>query len=177
MLFRLARHETLPVLALYDSHITPQIPISVSSYVNAVSMLTRIELHGVDVAGRWRPLADEAEQRITEHVLAFVDLHYAMALGRAGRWRALAEFRQSVHLHAAQATPESEWVWRAVGVPLIEAVSAYGCGKWNEATTLFERANPRARLIGGSRAQRELLLLLAADACKRQTTTVGRKVR
>lgn len=175
MMFRLARHETLQVLALYDSHIASQISISVSSFVNAVSMLARIELHGVDVAERWQPLADEAELRIREHVLAFVDLHYAIALGRAGRWRALAEFRRSVHLHVAQATGESELVWRAVGVPLIEAVSAYGCGNWSEATALFERANPKARLIGGSRAQRDLLHLLAANARKRLSTTGARK--
>ena len=177
MLLRLEQHETLPVLALYDLHIAPQIPISVSSYVNAASMLARLGLHGVDVAERWRPLADEAERRIGEHVLAFVDLHYAMALGRAGRWRASTEFLESVRLHAARAAPESELVWRAVGVPLIEAISAYDRRDWNEATALFEQANPKARLLGGSSAQRELLRLLAADARGRQPTIGGRRDR
>lgn len=164
MLLHLARGDAATALALYDKKLAPDCRESLSSGVNAVSMLARLEIHGVDVGSRWDPLADEAELRVDEHVLAFMDLHHALALSRAGRLEALSALRHSALLHASNANCETHNIWFRAGIPLIEAVAAYGCGAWHVALERFETAMSHFRLVGGSHAQRHLLHQLATTA-------------
>jgi len=167
MLLRLAGGETGSVLKLFDGRIAPHATQSTSSYVNAVSMLARLELTGVEVGERWLGLADEAEPRIGEHVLPFFDIHYALALARAGRIGAVETLRRGAVHRGESGSAEMRPAWRLAGVPLIEALAAYGAGRWELAGQHFRRADGRVHLIGGSNAQRELFAALRIAAERR----------
>ena len=167
MLLRLARGETSAVLTLYDSRIAPHAARSNSSYVNAVSMLARLELAGVEIGERWIGLADQAESRIGEHVLPFLDIHDTIALAHAGRFGAVAALRRGALRHAESGSLEMRQAWRLAGIPLIEALAAYCAGDWELASQHFRRADGRVHLIGGSNAQRELFAALRIAAERR----------
>lgn len=162
MLLELASGETGRVLAAYDRHIAGEVKKSLSSYVNAVSMLARLELKGVDVGDRWQILADEAAAHQNDHVLTFVDLHHALAFSRAGRQDALAALTAGVEAQAAKAGPEQRVMWRQAGIPLVRALAAYGCGAWYDAAPLFTAGLPFLAAVGGSSAQRALFQMIAA---------------
>ncbi|HVJ54746.1 MAG TPA: hypothetical protein VM689_19965 [Aliidongia sp.] len=164
MLLRLRLGRQDEVLESYDAHIAPQAPHSTSSFVNAVSLLARLELRGLDVGERWQPLADLAEPRVGEHVLAFLDIHYALALGRAGRIASVRTLARSARRYGAAASPQIQPVWESAGVPLIEAVSSFGLGNISGSLEAFAAAAGNERLVGGSNVQRGLFAELATGA-------------
>ncbi|MEH2330084.1 tetratricopeptide repeat protein [Nostoc sp.] len=53
--------------------------------INAIALLLRLELRGVDVGSRWQELAAYLQPRLHEHALAFLDLQYIYALVRGGK--------------------------------------------------------------------------------------------
>ena len=166
MLLRLRAGETGAVLGVYDRQIAPGAARSTSSFVNASSLLARLELRGVDAEGRWTALADEAENRIGEHVLPFLDLHYTLALARAGRAAAVAELCASAAAHAESAPPETRLLWREIGVPLIRAIGDFGLGRMAEASRQLRALAAEAHRIGGSSMQRALLAEIAGAASR-----------
>jgi len=166
MLFHLMAGATVPVLIGYDERLAPQAEACLSSWVNAVSMLARLDLLGVDVGARWLPLADAAEARIGEHVLAFLDIHSALALAGAGRIEALDRLRDSAALRAEAASADGRGVWRHAGLPLIDAIRARATGDRARSACLLAESRPHWVLVGGSDAQRGLFdrLLRAVTA-------------
>ena len=100
-------------LALYDRDVRPESSDELLDITNAVSLLWRLEQLGVDVGGRWEELAIRSAKRGEDHMLAFGDVHYAMALAAAGD-EGFARWRQSSEIYAA--TPETESaVMREIG--------------------------------------------------------------
>jgi len=164
MLMRLRAGENAGVLGCYDRHIAPGTAESTSSFVNAASLLARLEMRGIEVGERWRPLADEAETRIGEHVLPFLDIHYALALARAGRDAAAAALYRSAVAHGAAATPETQHLWRDIGAPLIRAVADFGLGLPESAERGLRALAAQTHRIGGSSVQRALLAEIAVAA-------------
>jgi hypothetical protein len=164
MLLRLEAGAAGDVLAAYDRHIAGDIAQSTSSFVNAVSLLSRLEMRGVAAGERWQPLADEAETRIGEHVLPFLDIHYALALAQAGRTEAVAELCRSAAGHGAAAGPEVRHLWQAIGAPLIRAVADFGLGRSQAARHGLHALAAETHRIGGSSVQRALLAEMAAAA-------------
>jgi hypothetical protein len=148
-------------LALYDTLIAAEATRSVSSFVNASSFLARIELRGGDVGSRWLPLAEEARVHIGEHVLPFIDLHYAIALAGSGDVVAGTALKRSTEKHAAGAGGHFRAAWMLAGLPLLDAIGAYAEGDRCPARLAFDRAIPHLRRIGGSNQQRALFLELA----------------
>ena len=161
MLLRLRAGETGAVLGVYDRQIAPDAGCSTSSFVNASSLLARLELRGVDIEDRWTALADEAQPRIGEHVLPFLDLHYVLALARAGRAEAVAALCASAAAHGAAASAATRQLWREIGVPLIRAVGDYGLGRREAASWQLGALAATAHRIGGSSVQRALLAEIA----------------
>jgi hypothetical protein len=139
----------------------------VSSEVNAISMLTRLELRGIAAGARWQPLADAAEARLGEHVLAFLDLHDALALAYAGRQEPLARLSDSARRHAGTATLETREAWTRAGLPLLAAIRAAAAGDWDTAAAISDHALPEALVLGGSSAQRAVFHEFATHARSR----------
>jgi hypothetical protein len=164
MLLRLRLGDRAAVLDAYDRHIAPGIAESTSSFVNAASLLARLEMRAIDVGARWQSLADEAETRIGEHVLPFLDIHYALALARAGRQGAVSALCRSAAAHGDAAPAEVQHLWRDIGTPLIRAVGDFGLGRPAAAEHGLRALAAETHRIGGSSIQRALLAEIAVAA-------------
>ena len=72
------------VLADYDRFAAPKLADDATlDRVDAASLLWRLELAGVDVGERWGPVARAWMAHVDDHVLAFNDLHLALAASRS----------------------------------------------------------------------------------------------
>ncbi len=81
--FELGQYDR--VLEFYDREIRSEPSEFYLDIQNAASMLFRLEWCGVNVGRRWQELAEVAEKHIDDHVLAFTDAHFMLALCRDGR--------------------------------------------------------------------------------------------
>lgn len=154
------------VLAAYDDELWDPDSNEYLDLCNDASLLMRLELHGVDVGKRWRALADKCRGRTNEHILAFVDAHFALALAAAGAPEA-ADVVTTMADYAKASAEENAVVSAEVGVALADGMAAYGAGDHARA---FERLYPvRYQLyrVGGSHAQRDLFAMILLDAAVR----------
>ncbi|MCA3256211.1 MAG: tetratricopeptide repeat protein, partial [Alphaproteobacteria bacterium] len=69
-LFRLDLDDAAGALALYDAHVWGVRKDYAQDQINAVSLLARLELRGVDVGARWQDVADFLEPRTGDHINA-----------------------------------------------------------------------------------------------------------
>ena len=159
--FELAQYDD--VLRLYDENIRAELSEEYLDISNAVAMLWRLENADVAVGGRWEELADKAEKRITEHLLIFADLHYAMALAAAGRGTALDTMIESMRLAISTRRTTQEQVLAEVGATLTQAVRAQFQGDFELALRLMLPLRYRVRAIGGSHAQRDMFAQMLID--------------
>jgi tetratricopeptide (TPR) repeat protein len=136
-------------LALYDARVWGDGSSENLSLCNDISMLARLELAGVDVGERWGAAAKVVGDQAGGSVLAFVDAHYALALGAVP---ALEERGTTARVHGAvgRAACEAAVAWRAK----------------DHARVVARLAPVRKQLwrIGGSHAQRDLFTLILLDA-------------
>lgn len=167
-LFLLEQGRHAEVLALYDQHVWGVVKEYTQDQINAVSLLARLELAGVDVGNRWADLADHLTQRLADHVLPFLDLQYLYGLARAGRMEAARTLHNNITAHAATRTEAHErTVWQQVCVPAAHGLLAHAQGDWATAVDKLGIALPRLVEIGGSHAQRDLFHQIWLDALQR----------
>jgi hypothetical protein len=159
-LIELGEHEA--VLQLYDTRVWGVAKDYSQDQINAISLLARLELAGVEVGKRWDDVAGYLVARVADHVLPFLDLQYVYGLARAGRHEADTLVR-NIESHAATAAP----VWREVAVPAARGMRAHARGEWSRAAEEMGRALPRMALVGGSHAQRDLFTRVHRDAVAR----------
>lgn len=152
-------------LRLYDSQVWGVWKEYSQDQVNAVALLARLEFIGLDVGDRWQDVADYIARRGPEHVEPFLDAHYLLGLGRAGRDAAATTLLASLRDHVA-ALPDhlNGRIWRATGLPLAEGVAAYGRGDWRQVFEKLPTALEGLQQIGGSHAQRDLFWQLWLQA-------------
>ncbi len=162
-LFKLDGDQPDAALALYDDRIWGVWKDYSQDQINAVSLLWRLELRGIDVGDRWQDLADHIARRSPEHVQPLLDLHYGHALARAGRDGELAVLLASLEKHCRD-QPEQP-VWCEVVLPAVKAAIALARQDAPSAATDFGRILDRAQELGGGRAQRDLLTQSWLYAC------------
>jgi hypothetical protein len=159
-LFHLELDDADAALALMDDHVWAKRRDYCQDQINAISLLARLELRGVDVGGRWHDIAAQFEQRTGDHVNGFLDLHYAYALARAGRDADVAGFVRSV----ADKASRSGGGWRDTMPGAVNGVVAHARGQHGVAAALLRKAGPGLRALGGSNTQRDLFELLYLDS-------------
>ncbi len=160
----LDRHDE--VLALYDGQVWGVVREYSQDQINAVSLLARLELTGVDVGDRWVDLASFLAARLDDQVLPFLDMQYLYGLARAGRPEADTLMR-NIELHASRAPPHATAAWQRVCVPASRGLLAHARGEYALAVDELGRALPRLTEIGGSHAQRDLFQQVHLDALVR----------
>ena len=167
-LFLLEQDRHADVLALYDQQVWGVVKEYTQDQINAVSLLARLELAGVDVGPRWADVADHLAQRLSDHVLPFLDLQYLYGLARAGRLDAARTLLRNIEAHAATRSEAHERiVWQQVCVPAAQGLLAHADGDWATAARELGLALPRLTEIGGSHAQRDLFHQIWLDALQR----------
>jgi hypothetical protein len=155
-LFALEERDHDAALRLYDTRIWGVAKDYSQDQVNAVSLLARLELAGVDVGDRWQDVANHLAVRLEDQVLPFLDVQYLYGLARAQRPEA------DVLLANIERQPGA--LWQQVAAPTARGLLAHARGQYARAVQELDRALPRMIEIGGSHAQRDLFTRIHRDA-------------
>jgi tetratricopeptide (TPR) repeat protein len=162
-LYHLELGQTGQALGLYDRPIRAGRSTEWLDVVDAAALLWRLSLSGVDVTQRARQLASDIDSLASDPVYLFNDWHAVMAFGLAG------DHRRNQRLIAAnrQLAPGTnrDSAERA-GLALLDGFSSFAAGDPGRAAGLMVDIRPRASVVGGSHAQRDIidLTLIAAAA-------------
>lgn len=160
----LGEHDA--ALALYDADIRAEKTDDYRDVANAASLLSRLELDGVDVGDRWEELAVLAERRATDGCLAFADLHYMLALCGGAREAAAAALIARMRATRRQAG-EAEAVIACPGLHLAEGLQAFAGGEYSSAWMHLRAGRAELQSIGGSHAQRDVFDRITIEAALR----------
>jgi len=166
-LFLIDLDRTDEALALYDKRVWGVWKEFSEDQINAVSLLARLELRGVDVGDRWADLAQYLKPRLHEHYSPFLDLQYLYGLARAGEQSAVTEMLASLEDRAERAKPFEREAWAEAAVPAAHGLAAHAKGDHADAARLLGQAMPHLQPIGGSIAQRSLFGAIHLDALMR----------
>jgi Flp pilus assembly protein TadD len=151
-------------LALFDRRVWGVSKEFCEDQINAVSLLARLELRGVDVGPRWSDLATYLKPRLHEHFSAFHDLQYLYGLARAGEASAVTEMLASLEDRAEEAKPHEREAWADCAVPAAHGLAAHAKGDHAESARLLGQAMSHLPSIGSSIAQRALFGAIHLDA-------------
>jgi len=163
-MFALDLGEYDKVLEIYDESIRSVESTFYLDVQNTASLLTRLNLRGVDVGRRWKELADIAEQQIGDHVLAFTEMHYAMSLAADNRQSAIQTHLDSLERFSGLKNRWSAAVMSTVGIKLCKAVIAHRKGDYEGYMKKVLPIRHHLNDIGGSHAQRDVFDQLLLDS-------------
>lgn len=129
---------------------------------DSVSFLWRAELAGqARDRNAWRDVRGYLKNWFPKSGVAFVDVHAAFACIANEDGEGLSRLAQELNERLAAGRAPAGPV-----VPLIaEGLAAYGAGEWQKSADLLGKALPETVRIGGSRAQRDLVVKTLAAAC------------
>lgn len=164
-LFHLGLEEVDQALALYDGPIwgaRSDMPIDL---IDAAALLWRLHLRGVDLGGRWDALADVYAAGASG-MNAFEDAHAMMAFVGSGRLAAARALLATQEAALGRGGDNVEFV-AEVGLPVMEALLAFGEGRYADAADGLRSVRNRAARFGGSHAQRDLLDLTLIESASR----------
>jgi hypothetical protein len=165
-LFHIELGQYDAALALYDGPIrATQRPLG-NSLTNASALLWRLDTLGCDIGGRWQELAALWDGHADGKCLVFTDIHAAMAELRSGQ-EALVERRLIAMRETAASDIEAAGLYRTVGIPVVEALSAFHRGAYDRTIDLLLRTRCDLWQIGGSYAQRDVVDWTLAEAAVR----------
>ncbi|MDU9003963.1 tetratricopeptide repeat protein [Sedimentitalea todarodis] len=163
-LMHLDQGQTEAALALYDRDIRGDKTDDYRDISNATSLLSRLELEGVDVGNRWQELADLSAARTEDGCLIFADLHYLLALSADRRDAEVGSLLRRIHRDAEASQTEIEQRMARPGVSAAEGLAAFGESRFAEAFAHLSAARADMQLAGGSHAQRDVFERLTIDA-------------
>ncbi len=163
-LFHFEREEYDKVLALYDGEFRADRTDDILDLSNAIAMLWRLEDEGVAVGARWDELADIAEKRSRDHILAFADVHFVMALAGGGRLENAAEMARSLAHVGLDGRLTEGPILAGIGARIADAIVAIRRGEPEAALDALYLFRDEVRLIGGSHAQRDVFARLLIRA-------------
>jgi hypothetical protein len=166
-LFQLEAMDLDGALALYDRQLDSRHNVLTLNRLDGAALLWRLHLLGADVGPRWDDVATgwDLSPDAAGHSV-FNDLHALLV--RLGQ-RRLAEAQacvEAVQRRADAGRDGQAQIARAVGLPLMHGLLAFGRGDAAEAVRLIGPVRTLAWRFGGSHAQRDLVAqtLLAAAA-------------
>jgi tetratricopeptide (TPR) repeat protein len=149
-------------LALYHEQFTDPAALTPPNFVDAVTLLWRLNLTRCDTPAEWQALRPSLDTLRHTPTYLFNQMHVALGLTGARHFEWALAYLEDLR---TRVRPERPGVLGEVGVPLVEGLIAYAKGDY--ATTV-ERLSPltdRIVNIGGSHAQREIFTDILVDAC------------
>ena len=165
-LYHLERGEFDTVFDLYDTQVVSDIESEFYLDIcNASALLWRLEMFGLDVGDRWHKLAEVAKRHVGDMELIFVSLHYLMALVSNGDRTEAAAMTDTIRRWAALDTTQSR-VCADAGVALAEAMQEARDGNHAETVRKIDGVRYAMDGIGGSMAQRDVFLMIMANAAR-----------
>jgi len=155
-LLHLADDDVASALRIYRERIAGFEPDSVLEHVDAISLLWRVELAGHRRDAEWQALAPHLVERAREQFFPFLNAHYVYALTRAGWTEVVDDALARLRAYAFRQTGAGARVFRDVGLPLVNACTAFAAGEAARCTVLLEPILPEIACVGGSDAQNDL---------------------
>ncbi|MBV8338122.1 MAG: tetratricopeptide repeat protein [Alphaproteobacteria bacterium] len=165
-LFHLELGQYEEARALYDGPIRASQRALALSLTNATALLWRLDLLGCDIGDRWQEQADFWQGHADGKCLVFADIHAAMAELRSGQ-EALTERRLAAMRETAASGLEAAGLYRTVGIPIVEGLTAFHRHAYDEAVELLLPVRCDLWQIGGSYAQRDVVNWTLAEAAVR----------
>jgi len=165
-LYLLETEEYQRVLDLYDQAIRSANTAVAMELVDAVALLWRLTLRGVNVGDRWQELSKTYEQMEMGGYYAFNDMHAVIAHSAADRTfaaeRCLEKMRDAVRGFDTNAMMTAD-----VGLPAAEAMQAFQNGDYRQTIDKLYAVRGVTHHFGGSNAQRDILGLTLVEAAIR----------
>ncbi|MEM8627864.1 MAG: tetratricopeptide repeat protein, partial [Pseudomonadota bacterium] len=166
-LFYLDTGDFDAVLRMYDEDIRLDKSDDYRDISNAASILTRLELEGVDVGSRWDELADISQERTDDGCVVFADLHYMLALLGGDRDAATHQLLNRMAQTAVAGTTQMDAVCRHPGLTSARGLAAFREGHYRVAFKHLNAAHDGMQQVGGSHAQRDVFQRVTVEAAIR----------
>ena len=167
-LYLMEQERYAEVLADYDHFAAPKLADDATlDRVDAASLLWRLELAGVDVGERWAPVARQWMAHLDDHILAFNDLHLALAASRSKDPDDVRRLRSSLDRYQRFGRGDNLPVTLEVGRRLIDGALAFAADDYGGTVEAILPVRYQAIRIGGSHAQRDIVNLTLIAAAER----------
>jgi tetratricopeptide (TPR) repeat protein len=160
-LLHLEAGEGETALHIYDDEIRPQPTDDYRDVANAASLLWRLKLAGIGVAGRWDELIEIGKRRTHDTTLVFASLHYLLALSAAGERSAARATLEAWRDTVAQGAGDQARTAGDVGLDLARVIVGED-GRRPDYAGIARRLPA----IGGSNAQRDVFLQTLAHRAR-----------
>jgi len=165
-LYHIDRGDREAALAVYDRGIRPDKRSITLNLCDAASLLWRLELWGEGDTERWQELADLFARHAGRHLHIFNDVHAMLAMAGAGRAAERTALIERLERLAAGKGDYASML-REAGLPIARGIDAFARERYADAVEALERALPRAHLMTGSRAQRDVVMMTLIEAAIR----------
>jgi tetratricopeptide (TPR) repeat protein len=165
-LFHLDLSNTNAALRIHDRQLHVGAKPASSALVDASALLWRLQLRGVDVAARWRPVADGWAQRQVDGLRPFNDTHAMLAFVAAERRTSAEGLIDALRTSAAR-TPDLHEIIHGAALPVCTALVAFGERDYETATATLHDLRYLAKRCGGSQAQCDLVHLTLLESALR----------
>ncbi len=148
-------------LSIFDQRVWGVRKGHAQDQINAISLLMRLDLDGVDPGGRWTDIVQHVENRVSDRVNGFLDLHYLIALLKSGRMADADRLQW-----ALQDQPET--------MSLAQGIVLHTREDYPAAAATFGEAEHDVHRVGGSNIQRQLFAAIHADSIARSKPQASR---
>ncbi|AHH94779.1 tetratricopeptide repeat protein [Kutzneria albida] len=177
-LFLLEAGDPDRALAIYDAELAPSGSEGLLEVLNGASLLWRMRLADLPVADRWPALAATWPARMSTPFSAFNDMHAVMCYVGAGDERAAEELIADRRRYLGQVSGSvtNAAMTARVGLPVCEALLAFGRERYAEAVDLLWPVRRRVHEFGGSHAQRDVVQRTLVEAALRSGRTEQARV-
>lgn len=126
---------------------------SVSEEIDAAAVLWRLDLEGREHPKLWKQLADTIGDKANFSSTPFASALLCYALKKGEKTEALQTAVKKIEVLAHHLVKEDRYVWRQVGLPLIQGSLAYIDGDYNQAVRFFDPIMEHIGCVGGSDSQ------------------------
>ena len=165
-LFHVELGEYDKALALFDGPISGTMRPLAMSMCNLPALLWRLEALGCNPGRRWHKLSPVWDGHTDGKLCVFTDIHAAMIELRTGAGEAV-ERRVATMGETANGTGENAEIYGRIGLPVVEALTAFSDGRYAEAVEALLLVRPYLWRMGGSHAQRDVIEWTLAEAAGR----------
>ena len=177
-LYLLQADDVAGALSLYDTFLHHAGSDDVAfELLDASALLWRLQLEGVPVGDRWRPLAQAWARLLAPGFYPFNDMHAIMAFigtGELDRAREVVAALDSVAHEVARDGDQAatgSLMTRAVGLPVCRSLVHFASGEYEQVLSALLPIRTRIHEFGGSHAQRDAVERTLLEAAIRAGRT------
>ncbi|WAR07478.1 TTC38-like protein [Mya arenaria] len=145
-------------------------------FVDACSLLLRLNMEGVRLEGRWNDCYEVIRPHVDDHVLTFNDNHILLACLGANKIETVKRMMTSIKESVVKCTGDLANITKEVGLPICEAFVAYNDGDYAKAVDLMYPIRYQVWKIGGSNAQRDIYNIFLINAALKSNKQKHRRL-